>query len=323
MHYLTDSYRTLLILFITSGAALAQQCPPDRGVGVQVLGSGGPIADDGRASSGYLVWVNGRSRALIDAGGGVFLRFGEAGAEFADLDVIGLSHLHTDHSAALPALLKSGNFSGRERSLVLAGPGGGGLFPGLNQFAQSLFASGDGAYGYLSGYLDGEGRLPFMAIDEIPVANPAAVTPIALPGDSPLSLAAIPVPHGIVPALGFRIEVNGLSIVFASDQNGSNPAFIEFAKGADLLVMHLVIPEAADDIAKRLHATPSRVGSVAAAIEPRMLMLSHFMARSLRNLDDNVALVQERYAGAVHLANDLDCVTLQSLVDAKGIRLGQ
>ena len=65
---------------------------------LQVLGSGGPIADDGRASSGYLIWIGGRSRFLIDAGGGIFLRFGEAGARFADLNHIAISHFHTDHS---------------------------------------------------------------------------------------------------------------------------------------------------------------------------------------------------------------------------------
>jgi hypothetical protein len=50
----------------------AQQCPPPQGVALQVLRSGGPIADDARASSAYLVWVDGKSRVLIDFGGGEF-----------------------------------------------------------------------------------------------------------------------------------------------------------------------------------------------------------------------------------------------------------
>ena len=324
MKYKTVTYIVFFILILTYGrAAAGSECPPDRGVAVQILGSGGPIADDGRASSGYLVWVNGESRALIDAGAGVFLRYGEAGGNFRELDLIGLSHLHTDHSAALPALLKSGSFARRERPFVLVGPGAGGPFPGVRQFAESMLARDEGAYGYLGGYLDGEGRLPLMVVQEVPVTDSARVTPISLPEGSPLSAAAIPVPHGIVPALGLRLDINDLRIVFASDQNGSNPAFVDFAKDADLLVMHFAIPENAGDVAKRLHATPSRIGEVAAAIEPRMLVLSHFMARSLRNLDENVALVKERYSGPMHLANDLDCITLQSLVDAMGIRLSQ
>jgi len=302
----------LSILVPVFGAleAGASTCTEHDGVAVQVLGSGGPIADDARASSGYLVWVDGRARALVDAGGGVFLRFGEAGARFEDLDVVVLSHLHTDHSAALPALLKSGNFAGRERPLPLVGPGPGGPFPGVRAFSSSLLDDDEGAYGYLSGYLDGSGRLPLLAVTELPVDDPARVVEVDLPEDAGLTLEALPVPHGIVPALGLRVTVGGRRIVFGSDQNGSNPAFADFAAGADLLVLHLVIPEDAGDIAKRLHATPSEVGRMAAAAGPARLVLSHFMARSLRHLDQNVARVREHYKGELALAVDLACYAL-------------
>ena len=304
-------YRILFMLFIAFCAAAAEpSCPQAAGVAVQVLGSGGPIADDGRASAGYLVWVDGRARALVDAGGGVFLRFGEAGARFNDLDVIALSHLHTDHSAALPALLKSGSFAGRERPLVLAGPGPGGPFPGTAAFLASLISVEEGAYGYLSGYLHGEGRLPLLSVQEFSVEDDARQFEVELDDTSSLSVAAIPVPHGIVPALAFKVSTANKTVVFASDQNGSSAAFVEFAAGADLLVMHLVIPGDADPVARRLHATPGRVGEVAAAIDPGRLLLSHFMARSLRDLPGNLASVRERYEGEVVLAEDLLCVAL-------------
>lgn len=44
---------------------------------VIVLGSGGPAAA-GRASSGYLVLVDGEARFLVDAGSGIFTRLGES-----------------------------------------------------------------------------------------------------------------------------------------------------------------------------------------------------------------------------------------------------
>ena len=47
-----------------------------KGVAVQVLGSGGPEMR-GRASSSYIVWLDGKARVLVDSGGGSALRFGE------------------------------------------------------------------------------------------------------------------------------------------------------------------------------------------------------------------------------------------------------
>ena len=74
---------TLLLGFLLSlspqGIAGQVQCPSD-GVAVQILGSGGPRAGTGRASASYLVWVDGRARVMVDAGGGSFVRFGESGA---------------------------------------------------------------------------------------------------------------------------------------------------------------------------------------------------------------------------------------------------
>ena len=52
----------------------AQTCQ-GKGVWLQVLGSGGPEITDQRASSGYLVWHNGKARVLVDMGGGSLLRF--------------------------------------------------------------------------------------------------------------------------------------------------------------------------------------------------------------------------------------------------------
>ena len=95
---MTGSFRSLRQALVLLPAALSLPaygaCDADERVALQVLGSGGPIADDARASSGYLVWIDGASKLLIDAGGGVFLRFGEADARFRDLDFIGISHFH-------------------------------------------------------------------------------------------------------------------------------------------------------------------------------------------------------------------------------------
>ncbi len=298
----------LLCVFFLYGHASAQQpesCPPANGVALQVLGSGGPIADDARASASYIVWVDGKSRVMIDAGGGSFLRFGEAGASFQDLEFVGLSHFHTDHSADFVALLKSGVFSNRERPLIVAGPAGAPRFPGLHEFLFENLNPDTGTYRYLAGYLDGSGGLAQLQGAEISAEKSRGID--LLPENDAIAVYAQPVPHGIVPATGFRVETGGKTFVFASDQNGSDEAFADFADGASVLVMHMVIPEDAGERARQLHAVPSRIGEVAQEAGAERLLLSHFMARSLASFEDNVGFVRGKFNGDVLIANDLDC----------------
>ena len=111
-----------------------------------------------------------------------------------------------------------------------------------------------------------------------------------------------------VPAVAFRVKVGDQVLVFATDQNGDDPAFIDFAKGASILVMHMVVPDGVTGVARRLHAPPGVIGDIAAQVAPGKLVLSHFMARTLQDLEQNVALVQARYKGEVIVAEDLACV---------------
>jgi ribonuclease BN (tRNA processing enzyme) len=300
---------TLLLLAFLAAADIApaaSRCDALDGVHLQVLGSGGPIADDGRSSTAYIVWQDGRSRVMVDAGGGSFVRFGEAGASFDDLDHIAISHFHTDHSADLITFLKTGYFSDRQRPLAVSGPSGGGPFPALDSFLDSLIGSG-GAYAYLGGYQDGSQGL--VRIDPVTL-DATAREPMPVAEDNGLRITGIGVPHGIVPTIAFRVEIGGNSIVFASDQSGNDASFEEFAREADVLVMHMVVPENISGAGRALHAPPSRIGEIAAAADAKSLVLSHFMARSLRDLDANIALVRMHYDGPVHVAEDLMCVSL-------------
>jgi ribonuclease BN (tRNA processing enzyme) len=292
----------------------AQQCRQHE-LALQILGSGGPIADDERASSAYVIWHRGKSVALIDFGGGAFARFGAAGADLAELEFIALSHFHTDHSAGIPALMKSAYFSQRERPLTLLGPSGSpnrsatkpGQFPALPEYLNSLFAPGRGAFRYLAGLLDGSDglfELSALTVD----ASEGQQSTLEVPG--PIKLSALGVHHGIVPALAYRLEVDGRTIVFSGDQSRFNPAMASFSRGADVLVAHIAIPQDAGNIAKRLHRTPESWGQLAAEAEADELVLSHWMQRSLREQAENVAWVQKNYSGSVHIASDLDCIVL-------------
>nr|XP_061807101.1 ribonuclease Z-like [Nerophis lumbriciformis] len=312
--YLAVSVGALLLMVLTCSAianALAEPVAEkdcrSAPFALQVLGSGGPIADDARSSSGYLVWINGKARVLVDAGSGTFIRFGQAGATFKDLDLIALSHFHADHAAALPALLKSGYFSDRRRPLAIAGPSAGGPFPSLKQFLTRLLDRDHGAFSYLAGYLDGSAGLAQLLPMTVEMGS-SDITEVYK--DDLLLVTALAVPHGIVPAVAYAIHSEGKTIVLGSDQNGSNPEFVRLAKNADLLLLHAVIPQDAGRAARALHATPSRLADIARAANPAQVVLSHWMARSLNVHDKILAAVRAGYDGPVAAAEDLACYSL-------------
>ena len=114
---------------------------------VVVLGSGGPGAL-GRASSSYVVLIDGTPRILVDAGSGSFVRMGGSKIALDALDIVLLTHLHIDHAAELPGLMKARAVSGSGPIVFkIFGPVGSpgtrdeAYFPSTSQFLNLLFAS--------------------------------------------------------------------------------------------------------------------------------------------------------------------------------------
>ena len=284
---------------------------------VQVLGSGGPLAGDARASTSYLVWRAGRAIVLVDAGGGSFLRFGESHARLGDLSLLAISHLHPDHVADLPALLWLSE-TARQQPLKVAGPSGAGVFPGFDAFTSRLFDGKTGAFPILSGTLGQAGR--GVRLDVIPVAAGVG-TSSKIFADSVMQVTALGVPHGDVPSISYRVQVGNRAIVFGSDQNGSDARFSEFAANADVLVMHFGISERAPDDLARLHAKPTTVGQLAQEAGAKRLVLSHMMQPppmvrtpewfTLSDIDKSVADVRKHFTGPVDAAVDLQCFVIQ------------
>jgi ribonuclease BN (tRNA processing enzyme) len=278
------------------------------GITLQLLGSGGPVSDDARASSGAVVWIDGKARLVIDAGGGTYLRYGQTGARLEDLDFIGISHFHTDHVADLPAILKGAYFLNGRHDVALAGPSGNANFPSMTAFFDRTFGQGRGAFEYLAGLSGGTDGLKLSVHpSNVNVASPVATKVWQSDG---VTISALGIPHGDVPALAYRIDTPKGVMVLSADQNGSRKEFIHFAKGADLLMMPAAIDDDADAQSRFLHATPSVVGKIAAQIHPKMLVLDHFMGRSLKDKDKNVAIIQRYYHGPVFAGRDLSCFPL-------------
>lgn len=263
----------LLVIFMrpdTRAAAGDIRCANTQ---LQVLGSGGPELDDGRRSSAYLLWLDGRARVLLDAGSGSSVAFGAAGADFADLEAILLSHLHTDHAGDVPAFIKGSFFTGRDRDLIIAGPAGNQRMPATATFVDRLMGP-DGAFRYLNGYLQA-GRERYTLKPQTMSADARGRL------DGPAWRArSLPVTHGPIPAIAWRLEMERCVVVYSGDMSGVERDFDAFAAGADLLILHAAIPEDAAAPPRALHMTPAELLAVADRLAPRRVLISHFMKRS-------------------------------------------
>ena len=290
----------LLALLSLPSSVLSQSCAANP-VSVQILGSGGPRINPDRASSSYLLWIGAQARILVDMGGGAFLRFGQSQAKLSDLSLIAISHLHPDHISDLPALLWLSHQI-RKETLPIVGPSGNEVAPSFTTFLSRLFDEKNGAFqvlgptlGAAQGKTGGGVRLDVGAVD---VTKAEASTVFDREG---ITVTALGIPHGNLPTLAYRVQTRDLSIVFSSDQNGTNPRFIEFAKGANLLVMHLAIAAGAKS---PLHASPAVVGRIAQEAGVGRLLVSHI---GLFDLNLAIAELKKFYTGLLSVGADLQC----------------
>lgn len=278
-----------------SSGALAQSCAGNP-VAVQILGSGAPGFVKNRANTSYLLWVGNQAKILVDAGGGAYVRFGEAQAKFSDLAMVLVSHLHPDHSSDLPGVLWSGRNT-RNDTLPIVGPSGNEAAPAFDEFLTRLFDPKRGSWEVLSSVVaTGPGAKLDPRVVDVTKQEPTTVY-----DRDGLKVTALGIPHGNLPTLAYRVETQGITVVYSSDQNGTNPRFPDFAKGADILVMHLAIGVGANNPNQAL---PAVVGSVAQAANPKRLILSHI---GNFNVDAAVADVKKNYSGPVTIGADLQC----------------
>jgi ribonuclease BN (tRNA processing enzyme) len=249
------------------------------------------------------VWLDGHARVLVDMGSGSLLRFEQGGARIEDLDVVLFSHFHVDHSADFPALVKASYFSGRKRDLPVFGPTGNATMPGTDAFVRALFAGPQGAFRYLNGYLNGEESYRIRP-HEVSADDRAKK---AVWNRNGLQLVAVPVHHGPIPALAWRVEISGHVLVFSGDMNGDYHTLPGLAKGADLLVAHNAVPEGATGAARNLHMPPSVIGRIAGEADVKFLVLSHFMRRTLGREIGSEREIRKYYHGPLAFADDGAC----------------
>lgn len=325
---------------------------------IMVLGSGGPIAtEQGRASAGYLIFIDGQPKILMDAGGGTFQRLAASGTDVKDLDIILLSHLHIDHMGDISPIIKTVYFHNRAYNLAhpgtfppgrtapirIFGPATNDIpfpttvfqdadpsipqYPNTTDFADSHyeFTSGNERYLHIFSRAISGGIFGYEATD-IP-AGWMQYNETKLPHTQGVKITAVGVNHGPVPALAYRIEYKGKSIVFSGDTssrsassdgtplaNGGN--MVEISSNADLLIYDTAImddePSGPNDgVFFALHTTPSRIGEVATAANARQVLLSHLTRVTQDRVPEIKTLIRNQgYKGILTEAEDLQVINL-------------
>jgi ribonuclease BN (tRNA processing enzyme) len=296
-----------MLVLGASSAVSAQSCVGP--AAVQVLGSGGPAINPERASASYLLWTGGQARMLVDMGGGTYLRFGQSRAKLGDLALVAISHLHPDHVSDLPALLWLSHQQRKESLPIVgpsagkgvAGPTGNDVAPDFPAFLARLFDEKAGAFQVMGGTMGGRGNGARLNVSTVDVLKAEPTT--VFEGDG-LKVTAFGIPHGNMPTVAYRAETREGSVVFSSDQNGTDPKFVDFARDADVLIMHLAIAAGATS---PLHAAPAVVGRIAQEAGARRLIVSHI---GQFDLDAAVADLKKNYAGPLTIGADLQCTPI-------------
>lgn len=273
-----------------------------------VLGSGGPGAL-GRAASSYLLVVDGAPRILVDAGPGSFARVGEAQVSLEQVDVVLLTHLHVDHAAELPGLIKARAVSSSSPiNFHVFGPTGrpahGDIpaFPSTSRFMSLMFGA-DGVFAYLKDF-----AVPItFEVRDLPAGGVGARHPMPIFTESDLVISAIGGHHGDAPAIVYRVDHGGRSIVFSGDIDARGlPALGTIAEGANLLVFDAVVldPPGSRDVLYTLHTPPNAIGALADSSHVAKLLLSHLSPAVDRERSQVTESIASHYRGPVEFAAD-------------------
>ena len=292
------------LLALLLGATVSTQVKAESDFKVTLLGTGTPIPDPDRFGPSTLVEA-GNQKLLFDAGRGVPIRVRQLGFRESKIDVVFLTHYHSDHTSGIPDIWLTGWLgNNRQKPFRLIGPVG----------AKSLMANLENAYA-----LDIKIRL----VDEKlpPEGIATAVEEFEKDGvvydNDGVKVIAFTVDHGadIKPAVGYRIEYKGHAVVISGDTRYDQNV-IKYGTGVDLLIHEVCIvrPELlSNPFIKRVvdhHTTPREAGQVFSLAKPKLAVYSHlvFLASDKvprATVNDIVAGTRETYDGPLQVGEDL------------------
>ncbi|MGO4384059.1 MBL fold metallo-hydrolase [Specibacter sp. RAF43] len=277
-----------------------------------LLGTGGGPTihrNETRTGPASVLVVDGKPY-LIDCGAGAPRQFLQAGLRFEDVDHIYVTHQHFDHNSDLGNFMAYAWYAGRREPIDVWGP------PRLG--------------GYISDYVrlnsfDFElreretGRSPFAPIpraNEIDMDGAIKTDELAMMSDDLVSVSALRVSHGLVPAVAYRFKTPDLDVTFSGDRGGEDE-IVRFATGSDVLVHEVLhydamlktFPNANETVLSHYrndHTAPGDVGRIAKEANVPCLVLNHILPdNDLVSVSEWTRLVRETYDGEILVGTDL------------------
>ena len=112
--------------------------------------------------------------------------------------------------------------------MPIVGPSGNDVAPSFSTFLSRLFDEKNGAFQVLGPTLGARKPRGGGVRLDVGVVDVTKPEPSTVFDRQEVTVTALGIPHGNMPTLAYRVQTRDVSIVFSSDQNGTNPKFVEF-----------------------------------------------------------------------------------------------
>lgn len=239
---------------------------------VTLLGTGSPVPSVNRYGMSTLVQANGYN-FVFDAGRGNVIRLTQAGVPLGKIDGVFLTHYHSDHVNGLSDLWMTGYipaFGGREGGLDVYGP------KGVNALVEGLkVAHADDIRVRVA-----DGEIKDKSNTDIR-ANEFATNGVVFDKNG-VRITSFDVQHdhngAIQPAVGFRIDYAGRSILLSGDTTPT-PNILKYGKNIDLLIHEVADFKDTNSLPAVYshHTNPRQAGTIFNETKPKMAVYSHIV----------------------------------------------
>jgi ribonuclease BN (tRNA processing enzyme) len=285
-----------------------------------LLGSkGGPaLRPGGPWPSSSLLEFGGRN-IVVDCGLGVTRGLADTGISLKALDLVFITHLHSDHVLELGPLIHTAWTAGLATPVTVFGPPGTGHY--WQRFCQAMEFD-------IEIRIVDEGRPDVRDVVSIIEFGEGRVME-----ERGLKVSALRVDHPpVTDCFALRFEHAGQSVVFSAD-TAFFPPLADFAKGADILVHEAMLEEGIERLVARTgngarlrehllssHSLAGEAGRIATDAEVRRLVLNHLIPADDPEIGeaDWIAAVRKTWAGDLTIARDGLVVALGGTKAASG-----